>query len=89
MPLATSQAQTTSTPQSRLELARELFRKFHAQCFWSSPGDLEITNDLIPFVAKGLRTNGGQLGFVLAGKLQPSAAELPTGALERDALECR
>ena len=66
----------------RLELARELFRRFHAQCFWHSPRDLEISEDLIPFVVNGLRANGGHLGFVLAGKLLPYADE-------REVRECR
>ena len=40
-----SVAPTTSIPQNefeRLELARELFQRFHAQCFWHSPRDLGI-----------------------------------------------
>jgi hypothetical protein len=85
MSVATDQAQQLPTPRNqveRLELARELFQKFYAQCFWHSPRDLEITEDLIPFVVKGLRANGGHLGFVLAGKLRPNA-------LERESLECR
>lgn len=59
----------------RLELARALFREFHALCFWHSPKDLEITEDLIPFVIKGLRANGGHRGFKLAGMLRSDAAE--------------
>jgi hypothetical protein len=55
----------------RLELANFLFREFHGQCFWHSPADLEITEELIPFVMKGLRTYGGHRGFLLAAKLQP------------------
>jgi hypothetical protein len=66
----------------RLELARELFRRFHTQCFWHSPRDLEIDEDLIPFVVKGLRAHGGHVGFALAGQLLP-------GADERDLRECR
>jgi hypothetical protein len=85
VPSATYQASTISTPQStseRLAFARELFEEFHAQCFWHSPRDLEITEDLITFVAKGLRANGGRLGFTVAGKLQPNA-------IDRETLECR
>jgi hypothetical protein len=80
-----SQATTVRAPRDRferLELARELFRRFHVQCFWHSPRDLEITEDLIPFVVKGLRAHGGHLGFALAGKLRPDADE-------RDVPECR
>jgi hypothetical protein len=53
----------------RVELARQLYREFHAQCFWHSPRELLITVDLVPFVAKGLRANGGRRGFLLAEKL--------------------
>jgi hypothetical protein len=65
----------------RLELARELFEQFHAQCFWHSPRDLAITEDLIPFVAKGLRAHGGRHGFILAARLLPYARE-------RESSEC-
>jgi hypothetical protein len=73
---------TPQTPAERLELTRDLFRRFHARCFWHSPRDLLISEDLIPFVAKGLRDNGGHLGFMLAAKLQPNASE-------RELLGCR
>jgi hypothetical protein len=73
-----SQTSTIPTPRDRgerLELARDLFRRFHAQCFWHSPRDLEISEDLIPFVVKGLRAHGGHLGLAMAEKLQPDAHE--------------
>ncbi len=81
----TSGQDTNPTLQSREErigLARDLYREFHALCFWNSPRDLEITEDLIPFVAKGLRARGGHAGFALASKLmsnasQPEAPECP------------
>lgn len=55
--------------QERLHLANRLYREFHTRCFWHSPRDLTITEDLIPFVVKGLRTYGGHRGFKLASKL--------------------
>jgi len=64
--------QMISTPrnvQDRLDLANRLYREFHNRCFWHSPRDLVITEDLIPFVVKGLRTYGGHRGFKLASKL--------------------
>jgi hypothetical protein len=70
-------AQMVSTPRNlreRLELANLLYREFRNRCFWHSPPDLVITEDLIPFVMKGLRTHGGHRGFKLAGKLQQSTA---------------
>jgi hypothetical protein len=76
MSLATYQTQTISTPQSafnRLELARELFQQFHAQCFWNAPRDLDITEETVPFVVKRLRLYGGHTGFKLSGKLRSNA----------------
>jgi hypothetical protein len=66
-----------AAPRDRLELANLLYREFHARCFWHSPRDLVVTEDLIPFVVKGLRTHGGRRGFLLAGKLQPKGAVPP------------
>ena len=54
----------------RLDLANRLFGEYHARCFWHSPRDLAITEDLIPFVIKGLRAHGGRRGFILAAKLR-------------------
>jgi hypothetical protein len=85
MDTTTSRMPTAQAPRGRferLELARELFRRFHAQCFWHSPRDLEIGEDLIPFVAKGLRAHGGHLGFALAGQLLADP-------VERESRECR
>jgi hypothetical protein len=56
----------------RLELARRLYREFWARCFWHCPRDLEVTEDLIPVVIKGLRDNGGARGWMLAGGLTES-----------------
>jgi hypothetical protein len=69
---------TPRTPDERLELARQLYREYHARCFWHSPRDLVITEELLPFVVKGLRTHGGRRGFILSGKLQQRAAAPPT-----------
>ncbi len=75
MPAAKSLTATTAPPRNldeRLELANLLYREFQNRCFWHSPRDLVITEDLIPFVVKGLRTHGGHRGFKLASKLQSS-----------------
>ena len=65
-----------------LELARRLYREYHARCFWNSPRDLDITVEDLPFVAKGLRLYGGHDGFRLSGKLRLSASD-------RKSMECR
>jgi hypothetical protein len=73
MPLTAQHNHSISAHQSergRVELARELYRQYYASCFWHSPRDLEINEDRIPFVARGLRANGGRDGFIVAGKLQ-------------------
>jgi len=78
------------TPRKRyelLELANQLYREFHTRCFWHSPRDLVITEELIDFVVKGLRMYGGRRGFILAGQLQPNGTTLRTS--ERELLECR
>ena len=83
MPSPTNPTPPTATPPNRderVELANQFFREFHTRCFWHSPRDLVITEDLIPFVVKGLRTHGGHRGFMLAGKLQ---------APDREPRECR
>ena len=70
-------AQRISTPRNlheQLELANLLYREFRNRCFWHSPRNLVVTEELIPFVIKGLRTSGGHRGFKLAGKLQSSRA---------------
>lgn len=73
MPAETNPVQSTSAPRDlaeRLELANRLYREFRTRCFWHSPPDLVITEDLLPFVIKGLRTHGGHRGFQLAAQLQ-------------------
>jgi hypothetical protein len=68
---------TIPTPRNlreRLELANRLYSEYHTRCFWHCPRDLDITEDLLPFVVKGLRTHGGHRGFLLASKLLAEAA---------------
>ena len=55
--------------ERRLELARQAFKDFYAQCFWSYREDLEITEEKIPFIIRGLREHGGHAGYRLAAKL--------------------
>ena len=56
--------------EERLQLANQLYREYRTQCFWHSPRDLVITEDLIPFVVQGLRKHGGRRGFMRSGQLQ-------------------
>lgn len=51
--------------------AQELYRKFHARCFWSYRADLEITAAKITWVRDGLRRHGGMAGWRAAQQLRP------------------
>lgn len=53
----------------RLELARQAFKEFSAQCFWSWREDAEITEEAIPLIIKGLRLHGGHRGYRIAARL--------------------
>ncbi len=55
--------------ERRLELARQAFKEFYAQCFWSYREDLEITEDRIPFVIRRLRRYGGHDGYRIVAEL--------------------
>lgn len=68
------QASIPSSLAERLQLAQRLYKEFQNQCFWHSPRDLVVTEELLPFVIKGLRTHGGQRGFKLAAQLESGAA---------------
>src|SRR5262249_6563297 len=88
MPATSNVTSTILTPRNldeRLELGKQLYREYHTQCFWHCPRDLEITEELLPFVVKGLRNFGGRRGFILASKLLPVSAPHPM----REPLECR
>ena len=74
------------SPHERIELANQLFREFRTQCFWHSPADLVITEELIPFVIKGLRKYGGRRGFVLAGDLRQTMSTHQDS--DRESQEC-
>jgi hypothetical protein len=77
MPASDNPTSTIPTPgnlDERLALANQLYREYHTRCFWHCPRDLEITEELLPLVVKGLRTHGGRRGFILASKLLPEAA---------------
>jgi hypothetical protein len=53
----------------RVREARKAFYRFHAQCFWYMPQDLDITLADVPDIVRGLRKNGGREGYLLAMKL--------------------
>jgi hypothetical protein len=58
-----------SDRERRLALARQAFKEFFAQCFWSWNEDTEITNETIPLIIEGLRHYGGHRGYRIAAEL--------------------
>lgn len=48
---------------------RDVFRRYHARCFWSWSPDTEVGLNDLPEIIRGLRMHGGREGFLLAGKL--------------------
>ena len=61
--------ETITDLERRLKLARQAYHDFHATCFWSYRSNLEITEDRIPFVIRGLRKYGGHKGYKIAAEL--------------------
>jgi hypothetical protein len=51
--------------------AQELFRQFHARCFWHYKSDLEITSENMHLVIDGLKKYGGREGTKHAEELCP------------------
>ena len=49
--------------------ARRAFRKYYAQCFWSSPADLRISAADVTWVAEQLRKHGGGEAWETADRL--------------------
>ncbi len=64
-----SSAAAAEARQHRLELARRAFEEFSAQCFWSAPADLQVTEKDIPFIIRGLRLHGGHKGYRIVAEL--------------------
>jgi len=52
--VAMSEVSSPLNPAERLALANQLYREYRTRCFWHSPRDLVITEDMIPFVIKEL-----------------------------------
>ncbi|MBK8233812.1 MAG: hypothetical protein IT349_16480 [Candidatus Eisenbacteria bacterium] len=55
--------------EGKLELARQVFRELHPQCFWNLRSDLELQAEDLDEVIRGLRAHGGRRGFLLAARL--------------------
>lgn len=59
----------TARAMVRVREARRAFRRFRNSCFWSSPPDLEIGIDDVPWVAEQLMKHGNREAWHLGAKL--------------------
>lgn len=59
----------TARDMVRLREARRLFRKYHAQCFWSYDPNYKITLNDIPWVSEQLMKNGNRKLWEIGIKL--------------------
>lgn len=55
--------------ERRVALARQAFREYFAQCFWSWDENTEIKEETIPLIVEGLRHYGGHRGYRIAAEL--------------------
>jgi hypothetical protein len=53
----------------KLALAQQAFREFHARCFWFMRDEIQITEEEIPEIVRGLRAHGNREAFFIAAKL--------------------
>jgi hypothetical protein len=56
----------TAQTETRLERARRVYREYFTMCFWHWRRDLKITEETIPALVKGLRTNGNRQAYMEA-----------------------
>lgn len=59
----------TAQEMVRIREAKRLFKKYHAQCFWSYDKNYAVTKEDIAWVAEGLRKNGDRMLWQLGTKL--------------------
>lgn len=60
---------STDSIEPQIKEAQDAFNKFYAQCFWYMRKDMDVTEDDLPEIIRGLRCYGGRQGFLLADKL--------------------
>lgn len=63
------QTANSELPSSVIVDAQQLYREFHARCFWSYRPDLEITPRQVAWIRDGLRRHGGMAGWRAAQRL--------------------
>lgn len=55
--------------ERRLRLARQAFKDFYAQCFWSSDPEHQVVAADLPWIIRNLRENGGHRGYRIVAEL--------------------
>ncbi len=53
----------------RVREARRIYRRFHAQCFWSFDPRLKVVADEIPWLVEQLKKNGNRNAWEAAERL--------------------
>lgn len=61
----------TAREMVRIREAKRAFRRFHASCFWSSPADLAVGREDIPWVAESLMKYGDREAWRIGRSLCP------------------
>ena len=69
MQIAPENIEISQDQTEKLDLAREAFAEFYAECFWYMRSDLPIGSEDIPEIARGLRRYGGKRGLLMAERL--------------------
>ena len=59
----------TARAMVRVREARRMYRRFHAECFWSFDPDFRVGLSDVGWVAEQLRKHGGRDAWEAAGKL--------------------
>ena len=59
----------TARSMVRVREARRLYRRFHAECFWSFDPDYRVGSSDVAWVADQLRKHGGRVAWEAAGRL--------------------
>ena len=59
----------TARAMVRVREARRVYRRFHAECFWSFDPDFRVGLSDVGWVAEQLRKHGGRDAWEAAGKL--------------------
>ena len=53
----------------KLALAQQAFEQYHARCFWFIREDLQVEDNDLPVIIRGLRQHGNRDAFLIASAL--------------------